>query len=131
MSDNVFDIELQKIEKKRKDCIEMVRQRDISLKLYDIPEFKELIIQEYMHNEPARLAIIAQDPNFDDKQQRDCQNMAFAPGHLKRWLSMIVVRGNNAQHTLDGISAEIEDVEEARELARQEAEAEAAEKAQE
>jgi hypothetical protein len=66
-------------------------------KLALVPEFKTLIMDEFMTAEVVRNCAISGDPSLDEKQRADALAMAQAGGHLKRYLQAQVVMGRTAQ----------------------------------
>lgn len=82
------------------DAKELIARRDMAVKLSNNREFRKLILEDYMVVESARLVAQSADPVLDDKQQKDALSMAQGAGHLKRYLSMMVVMGNTAEGQL-------------------------------
>lgn len=90
-------------------------KRAIALKLYNNPDFKKLILEEFCVNECARYAQLSADPSLGPVERADALALAQASGHLKRFLSVVVTIGNQAQRLED-------ELEEAIVAARQEEE---------
>lgn len=89
--------EVAQLEQQLKDAKELVAVRDLALKLGQNFEFRKLILEDFIVNEAARLVAQSADPNLDEVGQKAALGMAQAAGHLKRYLSFIVVRGNTAE----------------------------------
>jgi hypothetical protein len=87
--------------------------RDLVLKLEMNRDFKKLILEEFCVNECARYAHLSADPNLNAQQRADAIGMAQAAGHLRRYLSTILLMGDRAEK-------DIKDNQEAIEEARQE-----------
>jgi hypothetical protein len=98
------------LEKQRQDAVSQIKMRDKALKLAKNPEFRELILEEYMVQEAARLVSLSADPMFDEKHRADALNMAQAAGHLKRYLDIMVKMGDNAEGTMEDLDTQIEEV---------------------
>jgi hypothetical protein len=82
--------EVTRLEQQLSDAKTLIARKDMALKLAENFEFRTLIIDGFCRDEAARLAGQTQDPVLTERQQRDAANMAAAPGHLRRYLSMIV-----------------------------------------
>ena len=100
--------EVNALEKQLDDAKEFIARRDLAVKLYKNPEFKKLIIDEFCGSECARYAQTSADPALSDRERADALAIAQAAGHLRRYLSVIVTMGNQAENMLDRLEAEIE-----------------------
>ncbi len=88
------------LEKQLQDTKDLMQSRDLALKLYGNREFKKLIIDGFCGSESARLVHQSADPALDPLQRSDALNMAQAGGHLRRYLSMMIKMGDNAESSL-------------------------------
>ena len=75
---------------------DMVARRDAALRLYDNRDFKLLMVDGFMRDEAARYVQASGDPAISLQDRADSLAMAQASGHLKRFLSVTVVMGNQA-----------------------------------
>ena len=100
--------EVTALEKQLEEAKVFINRRDLAIKLYNNPEFKKLIIDEFCGSECARYAQTSADPALDDRQRADALAIAQAAGHLRRYLSVIVTMGNQSEEMLDRLEAEIE-----------------------
>lgn len=100
--------EVTALEKQLEEAKVFITRRDLAVKLYNNPEFKKLIIDEFCGSECARYAQTSADPALDDRQRADALAIAQAAGHLRRYLSVIVTMGNQSEEMLDRLEAEIE-----------------------
>lgn len=100
--------EVTALEKQLEEAKVFINRRDLAVKLYNNPEFKKLIIDEFCGSECARYAQTSADPALDDRQRADALAIAQAAGHLRRYLSVIVTMGNQSEEILDRLEAEIE-----------------------
>lgn len=105
--------EIEQMEAQKENAKELVRLRDLALKLASNREFRLLILDQWMKTEAARYVQLSADPSLKDGERADALAMAQATGHLKRWLSVTVKMGNIA-------ADEIKDLDEAIEEARAE-----------
>ena len=96
------------LEKQLEDSKQAIARRELALKLYNNPEFKKLIIDEFCTTECARYAQLSADPSMGANERADSLAMAQASGHLRRFLSVIVSMGNQAERMLPDLEAEIE-----------------------
>lgn len=88
---------------------ELVRRRNLALRLATIPEFKELILDEFMVKEAARYVHSSADPALKAEERADALNMAQAAGHLKRFLSVTVQMGAHAERELVSLEDAIQE----------------------
>lgn len=100
--------EVSDLEKQLEDSKASIDRRDQALKLYRNPEFKRLILDEFCGTECARYAQLSADPSLNQEQRADALAMAQASGHLRRFLSVIVQMGNQAEGLMDRLTDEIQ-----------------------
>lgn len=100
--------EVYALEKQRDDAKELLARRELALKLSTNAEFKKLILQEFCVNECARYAQSSGDPALSAEQRADALALAQSAGHLRRWLSVIVTMGNNAERAMPELDEAIE-----------------------
>lgn len=93
------------LEKQLEDGKQFIERRDLALKLYKNPEFKKLILDDFCTTECARYAQSSADPALDDRQRADALALAQSAGHLRRFLSVVVTMGNQAER----LAPELED----------------------
>lgn len=96
------------LEKQLEDSKEAIARRELALKLYKNPEFKKLVLDEFCTTECARYAQLSADPSLGDRERADALAMAQAAGHLRRFLSVVVTMGNQAERLLPDLESEIE-----------------------
>lgn len=101
--------EVNQLLKQLEDSKASIVRRDEALKLYKDPLFKKLIIDEFCTTECARYAQASSDPALRPEERADSLAIAQASGHLRRYLSVIVAMGNQAEGMMDRLEAEIED----------------------
>lgn len=97
------------LEKQREQATEDLARRDLALKLYNNPEFKKLILDEFCTKECARYAQASADPALDDRARADSLALAQAAGHLRRFLSVIVTMGNAAERQIPDLDMAIQE----------------------
>lgn len=95
------------LEKQLEDSKSLIKLRDMAIKLYSNPEFKELIIDGFCLKDCARFAQESGDPALNAEQRADALGMAQAAGHLRRFLSTTVVMGNNAANQIPALEEAI------------------------
>ena len=100
--------EVYALEKQRDDAKVLLERRELALKLSRNPEFKKLILQEFCIDECARYAQSSGDPALNAEQRADALALAQSAGHLRRWLSVIVTMGNNAERAMPELDEAIE-----------------------
>lgn len=99
--------EVYALEKQLEDGKEFITRRDRALKLYNNPEFKKLILDEFCGTECARYAQSSADPALNDRQRADALAIAQAAGHLRRFLSVTIQMGNQAERLAPEIEQSI------------------------
>jgi hypothetical protein len=87
----------------------LVKRRDAALKLYENRDFKALIVDGFMCDEAARYVQASGDPALGESERADALAMAQASGHLKRFLSVVVVMGNTAARDVKGLEEAIDE----------------------
>lgn len=103
--------EVYALKKQREDSQIAMEQRDIALRLSNNPDFKKLILNEFCINECARYAQASADPALNEMQRADSLAIAQAAGHLRRFLSVKVQMGNNAERQLPDLDSAILEAE--------------------
>lgn len=73
---------------------------DAVMRLQSNPDFKLVINDGFMLHQAARYAQESGDPALSAVQRQDALNLAQASGHLKRFLSVAVVMGNDADQSI-------------------------------
>lgn len=86
---------------------ELVERRRIALRLFDHPDFKKLILDQFCVQECARYAQLSADPSMGPNERADSLALAQAAGHLKRFLSVTVQMGAHAENTMKDLEDEI------------------------
>lgn len=88
----VNQLELQQEEFKKR-----LERRELALRLSNNREFKKLILDGFCREDCAQYAQLSQDPALGEKEQLDALRISQAAGHLRRYLSVIVTMGNQAE----------------------------------
>ena len=112
--------ELQDLEQQRADIQEALELRDAALRLSENKDFRRLFIEMYFKTEAARLVQLSSDPVLKQDQREDALSMAQATGHAKRFLSMLVVRGNTLSRDVEDLEQQIVEVRQEEENAQAE-----------
>lgn len=112
--------ELQQLEQQRADNQEAIELRDAALRLSENRDFRRLFIEMYFKTEAARLVQLSSDPVLKQDQREDALSMAQATGHAKRFLSMLVVRGNTLSREMDDLDEQIAEARQEEENAQAE-----------
>lgn len=88
---------LQQVENQLNQVEALVETRNRIQRLTQNSDFKELINKRYIIEEAATFAAAAGDPAMTKDQREEAMDMAMAPGHLKRWLSVQISMANTAE----------------------------------
>lgn len=102
--------EIQALERQKREMQEHIAIRDKVLKLSANPEFRDVIESDYMTVEATRNIRIGTDPALAPEMRKDAIDMALATGHLKRYLSAKIAIGNQAEHEIIHIDAQLEEI---------------------
>lgn len=89
---------------------ELVERRDLALKLEKNREFRKLILEEFCVNECARYAQNSANPALKADERADSLAIAQAAGHLRRFLSIVVKMGNQAEAEIGSAKEELDEV---------------------
>jgi hypothetical protein len=108
MNENMLDI--RNLERQIEANTAQVRRGELALKLGNIPEFKELIMDEFMSAEVIRNVGLSADPALPENQRADALSMAQAGGHLKRYLAAQVQMGRVAEREIPNLEACIQEL---------------------
>lgn len=98
----------QNLEHQRDNARKLIERRDLALRLYKNADFKDLILNEFCVQECARYAQASADPALRSEARADSLAIAQAAGHLRRFLSVIVQMGNQAENEMTGLNEAIE-----------------------
>lgn len=101
--------EVTALEKQLADAKVFMERREKALKLANNPEFKELILDGFCLKECARYAQQSADPAMGPNERADALSMAQAAGHLRRFMSMMITMGNQAEGQISNIEQAIEE----------------------
>jgi hypothetical protein len=102
--------QLQQLEQGLAEAKAQVALRDQIAKLMENREFRKVIREGFCETDCARYARESADPALTDRQRADALALAQAAGHLKRWLALQMVMGDNAAGQLPEYETMIEHV---------------------
>lgn len=85
----------------------MTKMADAAIRLNDNADFRELIVNGFCLTEAARYSQESGDPMLTKDQRQDALNMAQASGHLKRFMSITIVMGNDADRAIRDAEAQL------------------------
>ena len=91
--------DIEEVELSRDHAKELIRKRDKALKLASNREFKELVLEGYFRDEPARLASAFNDPAMSTHREALLSQFK-AIGQFEQYLRTIVIMGNAAASEL-------------------------------
>jgi hypothetical protein len=100
---------LNALEDQLKDSKMLIQRRDTIVRLGKNPDFRTVILDAFFVEECARYARESGDPALSEVQRADALAMAQAAGHLKRFLNVQILMGNNAENSMAGLEAAIEE----------------------
>ena len=80
--------------------------------LHDNPLFKELILDGYYKDEPARIASAITDFSMQDEiDQRELTSAMRSPGYVQQYFREIIRQGNVAAQSIENAKIEAENEE--------------------
>lgn len=94
----IEQLELQLVNSK-----EQVELRNAAQRLWENRDFKKVIVDSFMLKEAALYAQNSGNPALGPVERADCLAIAQASGHLKRFLSVVIQMGNNAEASIGPI----------------------------
>lgn len=98
---------IQELEEFIKGQKTLTKMADAAVRLNDNADFRDLIVKGFCLTEAARYAQESGDPMLTQAQRQDALNMAQASGHLKRFISVTIVMGNDADRAIREAEAQI------------------------
>ena len=100
----IEQLELQLISSK-----EAVELREAAHRLWRNKDFKKVILDTFMLSEAARYVQISADPALGPVERADALALAQASGHLKRFLSVVIRMGDNAEAQIGPIEQALDE----------------------
>ena len=85
------------------DAKELVARKDRVIRLSNNNDFKSIIMDEFCVRECARYAQSSADPALGENERADALAMAQAAGHLRRFLSVVIQMGRQAEGQMHSI----------------------------
>lgn len=101
--------EIKGLEQQKKNFQKLIDMRDLALRLTNNRDFRKLILDEFCGTESARLVHESGDPALKREDREDALAMAQAAGHLRRYLSMTIKLGDQAENTMGDLDDAIAD----------------------
>lgn len=89
--------EVEALLKQLEAARQQIADRNKILELTRNPIYREVILDGFMKTDCVHYAHSSADPALSDEQRKDALNMAQAAGHLKRYLSVKIQQGNQAE----------------------------------
>src|SRR5690349_19821357 len=78
-----------------------IDRRDQVLKLQNSPLFRKVILDAFCTVECAKYAQESADVSLSLEGRQDALGYAQAAGFLRRWMSMVVTQGNQAEKDIE------------------------------
>lgn len=103
---------IQEIELSISQAREFIQRADALKRLYNNPDFQEILVKGYFEREPIRLVHLKSDPHMQTpEQQAGIIKEMDGVGSLRGYFQVIFMQ---AQHAIDAISESEEVLEEIR-----------------
>lgn len=113
-----IDLSLEQYQEAKEYLGIIVQCSEAARRLADNPDFKLLVIEGYLSNEPKRLAELMSSGRLNEKTSSDCSRQIISTADFRNYMKNIIDQGNMAED-------ELKSLEEARDAAIQEEEAQA------
>lgn len=92
---------LEQYEEAKDHCKGLIALGDAAKRLADNPDFKSLILQGYLENEPKRLAELMASGRLNNPVTVDsCKQDILAVGSFRNYMKSFVEQGNSARDEL-------------------------------
>lgn len=111
-----IELTLEQYEEAKAHYQTIIERGDAARRLADNPDFKSLVLEGYLDNEPNRLANLMASGRLNDKVFSDCTRQIRSVADFREFMKDIINQSTMAEDELKGL-------EEARDLAIKEAEA--------
>jgi hypothetical protein len=106
-----MSIQVREIEKSIEDAREMVELRDALHRLNDHPDFKKVIREAYLHNEPVRLVHLKAAPAMQrPEHQEGILKSIDGVGSLLTFFRTIEIAGERASDAIVDAEAALEEI---------------------
>lgn len=89
---------------------EAVERRDALLRLTENRDYKRIFREEFMLQDCARFVQLSVNPALKAEDRADALAKSQAAGHLKQYLSVIVLQGNTAENSIVDIEAALDEL---------------------
>lgn len=104
------NVTVAQLESRIEDLKTLIEKRDLAVKLEKNREFRKLILDGFCLEDCARYAQLSADPSLTEEQRQDCIGLAQAAGHLRRYLSVTIRMGDQAERDIEESKATIEEM---------------------
>ncbi len=103
--------EVEALTKQKEDAIYYMELRDAARRLYINPDFKKLILEEYLLHECARYGQMSANPVLTKEQREDALLICQSAGAFKRFMSAVIQKGNHGESQKEALEQAIIDAE--------------------
>ena len=110
MSEVNNTVTIEALERQIEDLKKHVERREMAIRLASNPDFKKLILEGFCQVEAAAYVHTSCDPNIGDRERADALAIAQASGHLKRWVTIMMQMGYQAQLTIRDCEEQIDEM---------------------
>lgn len=91
--------DIEQIEISMEQTKELIRRKEMAMKLSSNREFKKLILEGYFQDEAARLVSISASPNMTEHRDEIFESIT-AISHFRQYMQNIVRMGETAEYEL-------------------------------
>lgn len=101
---------VQALEEQQSEMKLVAERGQMAMRLYSNPDFRKLIMEGFCVTDCARYARESGNPALPAENRADSLAMAQAAGHLKRFLSVTVQMGHQAERNLAELGEALDEV---------------------
>ena len=105
----VYQRRISQLERQQEGGRKQIEFAAMARRLADNPDFRKLILDEFMVQECARYTYASSDPALPQENRADSLALAQAAGHLKRWLNVQIQMGDAAESQIQALEEAIEE----------------------
>jgi hypothetical protein len=105
-----YELELEALERDIDASKKRIAFAERVTRLLENPDFRAVIMEEYIVQEAARLVQQSVSPALNESQRKDSLSMAQATGHLKQWLQVTQTVADTLRDRLGEMDSTVEEL---------------------
>ncbi len=100
--------EVEALELQLDEARAAVQIRDEILELNKSPLYRKYILEGFIKTDCAFYTHSSGDPSLSENARKDALNIAQAAGHFRRYMSIKIIKGNQAEEMLERLQEAID-----------------------